>query len=90
MNQFKLGDKVSWSSQSAGSTTTKTGEIVLVVPPLTNCKLYVNHNLHADQYTSAVDGHGYREHESYVVAVPQGRKARPKLYWPLVKKLSKA
>jgi hypothetical protein len=72
--QFKLGDRVRWTSQSAGFSVEKTGEIIEVVPPKT-------------APTTKLDRPGLsRDHESYVVRArkPDGRSSK---YWPKVKYL---
>jgi hypothetical protein len=72
---FKKGETVTWKSSSLGTWKEKTGTIVSVV-----------------KIGEAPDlmGSGWpRDHESYVVSVPQGStgKAKPKLYWPRVSAL---
>ena len=78
---MKIGDRVTWSSQSHGNTTTKVGEIIAVVP--------------ADSRPDDVlppgfkcnSSYGYglsRRHESYLVRV-EGKGHRA--YWPRVNKL---
>lgn len=74
---FKVGDKVTWTSQSAGSTRTKIGDVVEIV--------------HDDELptTKKKDIGMQRKHESYVVrayAVNRSTKST-KLYWPRVSKL---
>ena len=52
---FKIGDRVTWSSQAGGRTVTKTGEVVEVVPALERPK-------------TKIKGMGFhRDHESYIV-----------------------
>lgn len=79
---MKKGTQVSWWSQAGGSLTKKVGKIVEVVPAnrFPNWDHYPGHN--------KIDGGGlFRNHTSYLVEVPQPRKRKPKLYWPLVKHL---
>jgi hypothetical protein len=67
MIEFKIGDGVEWTSQSAGTKTTKRGKVVHVLPA--GCvppKLSKNSN-----------PGGYRDHISYLVRV-KGKG----LYWP--------
>ena len=82
--QFKKGDKVEWDSTSNGSTTSKQGEVVAVVPPKGNPPTgrFTGHVLRTD-------GGGLpRDHESYLVSVPgPGPKAKPRMYWPRVSAL---
>jgi hypothetical protein len=77
--EFNLGDKVAWTSQSAGSTLTKVGEIVEVVPAR-----------HLPTQMSKDKVGMYRDHESYVVrAIPMKNSNRSsKLYWPRANKLA--
>jgi hypothetical protein len=76
MANFIVGQGVTWRSQAQGSTTTKTGVIVEVVPP----------NVRPDTTgRPGLNGCGSgRNHESYVIEVPQGLKAAAKHYWPVV------
>ncbi len=70
---FGLGDKVIWTSQSAGSEKTKRGVVVLIV--------------HRGGRPSSVKNPGRpRDHESYVVEVKSARSSR--VYWPRVSLLS--
>jgi len=94
MQKFKVGDWAEWTSTAGGSTKTKNGECVVVVPIggkayeyaaalcVESKKLYV---------ASTMDGGGLpRDHESYIFALPPKPKGRVrKLYWPRVKGLSK-
>ncbi|MFF3704728.1 MULTISPECIES: hypothetical protein [Pseudomonas] len=76
--QFKKGDRVTWLSSAGGSWKEKTGIVVKVVKAGESPK---------------VAGSGWpRDHESYVVEVPQGTtgKAKPRLYWPRATQLSPA
>ena len=83
---MKVGDKVRWTSQSAGSTTTKEGVVFAVVPKfkyLTDIEAVdmAQHNL--GPVRSALTYYiCNRSHESYLVSVPSNGKAKPKLYWP--------
>lgn len=89
---FKIGDKVTWSSQSGGSTTTKSGEVAGIVPPRTYCNWHDLRGCNIDEkyktLTRRFDG-GLRNHESYIVMVKTGKtdKASPVLYWPRVSSL---
>jgi hypothetical protein len=79
--QFKLGDRVEWESQSSGSTTKKVGTVVAINPP--NC---IEHLM----AKWGLKGAGYpRDHKSYIIAVKAGKtdKAKPKHYWPRVSAL---
>jgi hypothetical protein len=71
---FAEGDEVQWTSQSAGSTTTKIGHIVQVIPPGTRPSL---------------KGAGMqRDHESYLVRAKVEGSSRFRMYWPKVRYLS--
>jgi len=85
---FKVGDKVEWESQGAGSMTRKVGFVWGVVPPQDWIYVegYPNHRV-------MFDG-GLRNQESYLIEVaPSGkatkRPAKPKLYWPRASQLRK-
>lgn len=74
---FKVGDFVQWTSQSAGTVTTKQGKVIQVVPP--------------GGAPEGVRRPGTsRNHESYVVRasydLTNGKK-RSKTYWPIASKL---
>jgi hypothetical protein len=77
---FNVGDRVTWTSQAGGVTTTKTGTVVEVVPA-------------GQAPRTKVKSPGQpRGHESYVVSLEfydKGGLARKKkgMYWPLVFKL---
>jgi hypothetical protein len=77
MTRFVVGQGLSWSSQAQGSSKSKTGLVVEVVA--------------AGARPIGIPGAGFsRNHESYVVEVPQGRNAKPKKYWPIVSGLQQA
>lgn len=83
---MKVGDKVTWSSQSGGFRKTKHGVVVAVVPagehPWGKGKgrdtIYVPEGFYLD-----TDG-WCRDHESYLVQVGKSKK----LYWPRAKHLA--
>ncbi len=81
---YKLGDRVTWTSQAQGSSKTKTGTVVEVVPKGGR----PNRDKFPSLYKDAGVGFS-REHESYVVSVPNKRSG-VKIYWPLVKNLRNA
>lgn len=69
--KFKVGDEVTWTSQAAGSSKTKTGIIVALIPPRGIIPKAVR-----------PPGAGWpRNHESYVVQVGT------QFYWPRVSHL---
>lgn len=75
---MKVGDRVTWESQSGSFKTTKTGMIVAVVPP----KMGPSRFIPEGYACNSKDGFGIcRDHETYLVKVDgKGRK----LYWPRV------
>lgn len=102
--QFKRGDKVTWKSTAGfGQWKTKSGKVVEVVAPGESISVAATRlavRLFGEgtsgimlkaQYTLRTDfGGGPRDHESYLVAVRQGPKAKPALYWPRVSALQEA
>lgn len=76
-NTFTLGQQVQWTSQSRGSSTTKCGEVVAVVPPGKR----PSRSAFPDLYRGAACGLG-RNHETYVVRVGHRH------YWPRVSGLT--
>lgn len=75
---FQNGDAVSWSSQAAGYTRTKTGVVVQVVP----AGAMPDRQRFERLYKGAGVG-GPRDHESFVILVPgKTSKAAGTLYWP--------
>lgn len=86
MSRFQVGDTVTWTSQAWGSTKKKTGTVVIVVPAgvpphMLVMNFAIAHGLREPDFGLQ------RDHESYVVSVPGGPKAKPKLYWPRVSAL---
>ena len=81
MKTFKMGDRVKWESQAAGSSAVKIGEVIMVVPP--------------GKVPEGIKGAGMaRNHESYVVSasveLASGKMSRKRTYWPLPSKLELA
>lgn len=76
--KFNQGGSVTWTSQSAGVSKTKTGVVEQVVAP----KGMPDRVCFVQLYK--VPGVGLpRDHESYVVRVPgKTTKSAGKLYWP--------
>ena len=95
---MKVGDRVTWKSQSAGVETVKIGTIVAIVPagfhPATYCnrakspglKKLLGENWNKLYSPKQLGGGRAREHESYLVSVPGKQKGF--LYWPIVSKLT--
>ena len=78
---FHVGDEVEWTSQAGGRTKKKVGVIVEVIHPgeIPEARAYSD---------LACKGIGFwRDKESYVVAVKDGKRA-VKHYWPRVKGLT--
>ena len=84
--KFNQGDLVTWTSQSAGVSKTKTGAVEQIVAP--------KGMPDRDRFAKLYKGPGVglpRDHESYVVRVPgKTAKSAGKLYWPRVNALSHA
>jgi hypothetical protein len=73
MSKFITGHEVYWTSQAQGRAKCKAGIVVEVVAP---------------GVRPSLAGCGFaRNHESYVVEVPQGPNAKPQRYWPVVSNL---
>lgn len=85
MKTFRVGDLVTWTSQSSGSTMTKTGRIVVVLGPDSDPLWNPECNPKKHAATARYGGGIPRNHESYVVLVEKGR--RRILYWPRVSQL---
>lgn len=64
---FKLGDRVTWTSSSAGTTKTKTGAVVLVLGARASGCEHVKNAGRA------------RDHVSYIVRSDEGRKYWPRV-----------
>lgn len=92
---FKVGDKVRWSSQAAGSVKTKEGEIVAIVPQGVFPRysvfgkandFYIDFGrTRSPKFRIMFDGWP-RDHESFMVKVNIGG-GKPRLYWPRVSQL---
>ena len=90
MLEFKTGDIVEWSSTSRGSTKTKRGVIVAIVPKKApEYQIEKRYREEHPKYKRMSDGGGRpRDHESYLVLVPGPNTTLPSLYWPVVAKLA--
>jgi hypothetical protein len=84
--QFKLGDRVIWTSQSGSSWKTKAGVIVEVVA--------AGARPNRDRFLYLYKGPGVgqaRDHESYVIETEKSRvngRRMAKFYWPRVSALN--
>lgn len=85
--EFEVGDNVQWSSQSMGTHKTKRGKVVAVVPE--NCYPRDRIGNISGDFSQPVFGYP-RKTKSYLVLVPSGTAAKPRLYWPVVSLLTKA
>lgn len=90
MSRFKVGDKVTWTSQASGFAKEKTGTIVMIVPENTYF-LKIEKELQnlGKKFSSKYGGGFSRDHESYAVFVPTPSGKSNHLYWPVVDKLMK-
>lgn len=92
MAQFKVGDRVTWSSQAAGGYTTKVGAVVAVIPSgddQSALRAAIDKLVKAGTHRSAYGGGWGRDHESYLVeVVVGGPKAKKVLYWPVASLLT--
>jgi hypothetical protein len=89
--EFKIGDKVKWSSHAGGNYTTKEGVVVRVVK--------AGERIRKDDFEAIAcregagarkwgGSWGARKHISYIVKVSfPGTAKTPQLYWPLTSRL---
>jgi len=83
---FNVGDEVTWDSQSMGSWKSKKGKVVYVIPA--GVAPTIPEVLQSTHKRPSLPAKPLpRKHESYLVAVQGGPKAKPQLYWPIVSKL---
>lgn len=69
---FQTGDKVTWTSQSQGSTTTKTGQVHAMVPARRSAFRF----LPADaRNTGRKFDTEYADQARFIIAVPRGGKS---------------
>ena len=93
---FLIGDRVTWTSQSNGTTCVKTGTIVGAVPAGISFNRFLSTHNALYQYDLApIDGKFGRKDISYLVAVSVQTRAgtirkRQRLYWPRVRDLRRA
>jgi hypothetical protein len=87
MSEFKVGDRVTWTSQSGGSTTTKTG-VVWAVIENTRALWNTSDKIKEEKtHTKMFDGLTMLAPVMYIVEVQAGPKAKPRLYLPRPKQL---
>lgn len=87
--EFRVGSRVRWESQTGGSLVAKEGKVVAIVRAGGRVREIMDQpDYCADKYNhNYVSGSLPRNHESYLVAVVRGTRARPVLYWPHVRHL---
>ena len=86
---FKVGDTVTWESQSNSRTTIKTGQVIAVLSPCERPDKKLGKTALND-YTLMFDCcyNNLRKAVSYLISVPsKSGRGKPKLYWPLTKNL---
>jgi hypothetical protein len=89
MTQFKVGDKVTWTSQSGGAYKTKTG-VVWAVLRDTQALWNVSDKIKEEKtHVKMFDGLTMLARVMYIVEVQAGPKAKPRLYLPRPKQLKK-
>lgn len=86
--EFKIGDKVKWTSQSQGYEKTKEGIIVLVLKPGESIMKSIGVEKLIKDYNRQFDDTPKTEIRYAVAVYPKNRKAKPTLYRPQVKKLT--
>lgn len=92
MPEYKIGQKVAWTSGAAGYSTQKTGTIIAIVPAKVDPfrkdgKDYVLPGGQRIPYARTRYGGGIpRDKISYIVQVPnpKGPHLAESYYWPLV------
>ncbi|WMN80918.1 hypothetical protein NI385_26250 (plasmid) [Vibrio parahaemolyticus] len=76
---FKVGQKVSWSSQARGAVTKKSGVVVAIKPVGIASSAYAKANF--PNHAKMFDGNLDSRKVTLLVEVPNGN-AKPKLYLP--------
>jgi len=87
--QFNVGDMVTWSSQSSGSTTTKVGKVVRVLKKHVRPSQIAQREfpLHKRMFDGWRIPGGKDTKEAYLVEVPHEGTSAPRLYLPYPNKL---
>ena len=89
MRDFKIGDKVTWTSQAGGSTTKKTGTVWAVIID-TQALWNVSEKIKEEKtHVKMFDGNTMLAPTMYIVEVQAGPKAKPRLYLPRPKQLKR-
>jgi hypothetical protein len=89
MTDFKVGDKVTWTSQAGGITKTKTGKVWAVLidtQALWNARQSA---VEQNRHTIMFDGYTMLAPKMYIVEVKTTQKAKPRLYLPRPKNLKR-
>ena len=87
MTDFQVGDKVTWTSQSGGSTKTKTGVVREVIRSTYELWYTRWEYKSAKTHMLMFDGNTLHGSVVYFVEVQAGPKAKPRLYMPYPNKL---
>jgi hypothetical protein len=85
MIKFQIGDTVKWTSQAGGSTKTKEGRIVEIVPP--GVMPDVPKIAGSRRVVSYVVEVMFKPHDRRGFITGPTRTKKPQRYWPLPQKL---
>lgn len=83
--KFKIGDRVSWTSQAGSYYTSKTGYVSEVIPAKVSPRSYFAKFERDRERYHMVSGSSYclaRKMESYIVLVDGGPRGKKMVYWP--------
>lgn len=69
---YQVGEKVTWTSQSAGSTKTKEGTVHAIVPAKRSAYFFVPDVVPSSSYKFDTN---YADYERFIIAVPRGGKS---------------
>lgn len=89
MSEFKVGDRVTWTSQSGGSIKTKTGVVWAVLRDTQALWNYAYKIKETKTHVKIFDGMTMLAPVMYIVEVQAGPKAKPRLYLPRPKQLKR-
>jgi len=87
MNDFKIGDQVTWTSQASGSNITKVGKVVEVIRDTKSLWNARSKYADAGSHTFMFDGTTMLYPVMYFVEVKISKRAKPRLYMPRSNKL---
>lgn len=93
-DNINIGDSVEWTSSAAGTTKTKRGKVVAIVPAkgLASVVTFFCQDWRERYSASGLNSLSFfgRGHESYLIAVPtKTGRGRQCLYWPRTSQLRK-